>query len=267
MFDFLRMDLRRIRKTRSFYILLAIQGIAILFSSFMLLLLIDPKLREMALGWGMEITVNDYTEMAALLNHSMAEAYHSVLIQGGFFFVILYAYTTTMICGDFSSGFAKNIFSLREKRIGYAVSRFLALEIVNVIYFVVTVLIFEAFCRITGLAFQRSSLLEYGKLLLVVLTVGGAFMAQGMLVAFLTRSQGAGIGAAFLLGGGVVTEFLMYVAGFFHLSIGNKTLYGVAGSLQFPLTGKALWYPMLVGVIWTVIYFVLAAVILQKKDV
>lgn len=267
MYDLLVMDLRRIRKSRCLYILLGVQAVMLLFVCGMILLLTNPGLRDMLNSWGMEVTQEEYTQMAALLDLSMAEALFQASLQGGFYFALLYGLTGALICHDFHSGFAKNIFSLREKRVGYAISKFLAMELVNVIFFLFEAVVFWLLCCIMGLKFAPLSLLEYAKLLPVVLAIGGGFAAQAMAVAFFTRSQGVCIGAAILLAGGVVPMLLSRVLEFFKISILDKLLYGAMSSLTFPLEGNRFWNPILVGIAWTIIYFPVAAVLLKKKDI
>ena len=90
MLNLLRMDLRRMFRSRMFYIAFLCLTAGILIMIIMLHTITDPELREQAIDAGMKFTTTNDSDFDEIRQMSETEALCSTIYSGGFFFVALY---------------------------------------------------------------------------------------------------------------------------------------------------------------------------------
>lgn len=88
-----------------------------------------------------------------------------------------------------------------------------------------------------------------------------------MVILMITRSKAAGIAAAILLPGGIVTAIIEAICNLFDFSILKWTLYGSIKNITFLLTLSQIAFPIAVGIGWTILWLAISIVLIQKKDV
>ena len=267
MLNMLRMDLRRMFRSRMFYIAFLCLTAGILIMIIMLHTITDPELREQAIDAGMKFTTTNDSDFDEIRQMSETEALCSTIYSGGFFFVALYVVAVLFLCSDFSSGFAKNIFSFYGGRWCYYVSKLLCMTIVCALWILGSFFIFRLCCIVCGMDFARSALTEYLRVFLEYLFIGVAFSAQGIFLSVWLRSEGGGI-AAIVLAGGIVPVMLEALLGNWGISIVYKTLYGSVQAVTENInSGSPVGGAMAVTAVWLAIWSALSLFALYKKDV
>lgn len=268
MINMLRMDLRRIFRSKMFYIAFLCLAAGILISIITLRTVTDPELRQQAIDAGMEITASDESDFDNILNMTQTQALLTTVYNGGFFFVALYVVVVLMVCTDFSSGYAKNIFSVYGGRWRYFASKLLCMMVVCAVWIAGTIAVFRLTCAMVHLQFQPEAM---PNLLLFIggyLLIGTAFAAQGIFVSTLLRSEGAGIAAAILVPSGVAALLVNMISGIFGISILEQTLYGSIQKMTDCLTvGGPAMGVVIVSMIWVAVWGGLSMLALYKKDI
>ena len=133
MFDLLHMDLRRLVRDRALYIILAVFGVILLFVCVMMALTSNGDLMEKmySLGGQVTLTVSEQGEMLRdaadaqllLAQTTRANVFYTVFCSGGGLSVFIVILSTLFVYEDFSSGFAKNIFSVHRRGVSYLLSK------------------------------------------------------------------------------------------------------------------------------------------------
>ena len=125
MFNLLRMDLRRLFKTRSFYIILGVTAGLILMVVLLTAVVSDPETLDYVDVHGGEIDDIDLRMSEEIRNMTQLDLAYEVL-GGGFLLVIAGIGVTLFVSGDFTSGFVKNICCAQPRRVHYVLSKALA---------------------------------------------------------------------------------------------------------------------------------------------
>ena len=268
MLNMLRMDLRRMFRAKMMFIAFLCLSAGILISIITLRTVTDPELRQQAIDAGVEITSDDQTDFNAIRSLTETQALCTTIYSGSFIFVALYIIVVLFVCNDYSSGFAKNIFSFYGGRWCYYVSKLLCMTIVCALLILGSFFIFRLCCIVCGMDFARSDLTEYLRVFLEYLFIGVAFSAQGIFLSVWLRSEGGGIAAAIVLAGGIVPVMLEALLGNWGISIVYKTLYGSVQAVTENInSGSPVGGAMAVTAVWLAIWSALSLFALYKKDV
>ena len=108
MFNMLRMDLRRLFKSRSFSIILGVTAVLLMMVTVMAYAIADPEMMDAMEAQGAEIIESDRMMSEYIQNMSQLDLMHETL-GSGFLLVMTGIGMTLFVNGDFSSGFIKNI--------------------------------------------------------------------------------------------------------------------------------------------------------------
>ena len=268
MLNMLRMDLRRMFRAKMMFIAFLCLSVGILISIITLRTVTDPELRQQAIDAGVEITSDDQTDFNAIRSLTETQALCTTIYSGSFIFVALYIIVVLFVCNDYSSGFAKNIFSFCGSRWRYFFSKLLCMIAVCALWILGSFLVFRISSLLGGMNFVRSGIDEYLKVFLGYLFVGTAFCAQAIFLSVWLRSEGAGIAAAIVLPGGIVTVMLEALLGNWGISIIDRTLYGSVQAITASVTqgGPSAGAAVIAG-IWLAVWTVLSLLALYKKDI
>lgn len=272
MSNLLRMDIRRMSRSKMFYIAFGSLSAAIVISIILFHVLTDPNLRSVMINAGMTVSTGgagvDESVFDQLLDMTEAEAIISTVYNGGLFYVALYLVVALFVCSDYESGFAKNIFSLQGTRWKYYFSKLMCAAAVCASWILGSFVIFKGVSLICGMSFRPMSLRELALFFGGYLFLGIAFSAQAIFISVTTRSAGAGVGAAIVMSGGLAVVIIDAVIGNFGLSIMSKTLYGsIQGITGYFAQGDPLATPLLTAAVWIVIWSVLSCLVLRKRDI
>lgn len=271
MFNLLHMDLRRLRRGKVFYIMLAVFAAIVLFTTFMIFLTSNPALAQAFAGVGISVNVTDMETreiiqdanqmLAMVTSMTKAEFFYSIICKGGGLAVLVAILSTLFVCEDFSGGFAKNIFSIHERRSGYIVAKAVTMMCASGVLALVGTLLSYLFVALFRLPMANGELSTALSYLLQAWLVGSAFAVQNIFLCVLTRSIALGIVGSFICAGGVAAMVPESVLGLFRLSVMEYTLYGCT-------TAPGLTVKMvLVCAAWIAVYLVLGTLVLRKKDI
>lgn len=122
MFNLLRMDLRRLFKSRSFKIILLITAVLILMVSLMTAMVTDPETLDGFGVSGAELDEIDRQISEEIRNMTQLDLAHETL-GGGFLLIMVGIGAALFVSGDFSSGFVKNICCVRPRRSDYVFAK------------------------------------------------------------------------------------------------------------------------------------------------
>ncbi|MCU6747871.1 ABC transporter permease [Faecalicatena acetigenes] len=274
MFDMLRMDCRRILKSKSLYICFLLLLVAVTGFLFTFKLSIDDQMRSAAETNGIIFMMNG-VEMSG---DQIASAYAKIpavdilsttIFRGGFFFIIIALMTSLFICSDFDCGFAKNIFSLRNRRFTYILSKWIVIQVVSAVYILLLIIGFILACRMFRLPFMETSFQEYAKFTLLFWLTGSGFSAMLTFVSILFRNKAISVAAALLLASGTALTALDSITSALHIAFINYdyTLYGCIQDISFPVPAEKLTLCLGTSLTWLLIWLLLSVFILQKKDI
>lgn len=268
MLNMLRMDLRRMFRSKMFYIAFLCLTAGILIMIITLRTITDPELRKQAVDAGMTVTTTNDSDFDEIRQMSETEALCATIYSGGFFFVALYVVAVLFVCSDFSSGFAKNIFSYNGGRWRYFAGKMICMLAVCAVWIAGSILMFRVICRISGMYFAPDEPGAYAAFFLGYLLIGAAYMAQGIFISVMLRSGGAGIAAAIVVAGGLLVVMVESLLGNWGLSFMEMTLYGcVQGMTEYLVQGASFMKSAAVAGIWLAIWSAASFWPLYKKDI
>ena len=124
MFDLLRMDLRRLFRTRSFYIILGAMAALLLAVALLAAIVSDQKTLDAIQSQGAEITLTDRQEAVRIRDMTQLE-FLDECIGSGSLMVLAGLGVTLFVNADLSSGYIKNICFARPRRWEYVLSKIL----------------------------------------------------------------------------------------------------------------------------------------------
>lgn len=270
MLNLLRMDLRRMFRSKGFYICFGF----LVFTSVVVFALMyavsNPDIQKALENLGFMITtsVGSPQEIQEMTASSLLDLFHQTNISGGGFPVITGILTTLFVCLDFDSGFIKNILAVHENKWSYIISKMICSFIVNLFCMAGTFVIVLGLNAVTGGFFSYPNAGDALFYLFSIWMLTNAFSTLLLLVCMITRSKAAGITAAFIICSGLIVVILNTLLGFFKANgIMNYTLYMNLTTCPFKYENLVSLRPVIVSVVFIVLYGTAAKVFLAKKDV
>lgn len=278
MFDLLRMDLRRMARGKAFWVTLAVFCGVILLLCTTMAVTADADLVTKFASWGGTVTVNGQTitdaaqaqaeliaeaaeARAELESMNKAQFFYSLFCQGGGLSVFIAILSTLFVCEDFSSGFAKNIFSVRRRGASYLLAKAAAMVCATGVF----ILLCTALCQVCFIALrmplQPGTAAEYARYLLQAWVAVSAFAIQNIFFCVWLRSVGLGIVLSFVCAGGVAAMAIEAVTRLFRLNPTPFLLFGATMTDGLTPAGAV------VCAVWSAIYLLLGTVVLRRKDI
>lgn len=208
MFNLFRTDLRRLFRSRSFYIVLAVTAALLLTMVAMMSAITDQKKLDALQGTGMVVTSGDSEDMIELLRGMTRLDFVHECLGSGFLLLLTGIGVTLFVYSDFSSGFIKNLCFARPRRWEYVLSKVLlagvysaALTLLGVLFTLVS----PVFWGIRLEASPIGGILQYTFWMWLS---NWAFGLLGLALVTLTRSSTLGIAMAIVAGGGLTANLL-----------------------------------------------------------
>ena len=202
MFNLLRMDLRRLFKTRSFYIILGVTAGLILMVVLLTAVVSDPETLDYVGVHGGEIDEIDRRMSEEIRNMTQLDLAHETL-GGGFLLIIVGIGVTLFVHGDFSSGFIKNTCCAQPRRIRYVLSKALAVGVYSGIITLVGVVLILLAPYLYGMRPVPNTAPEILRYLFWMWLPHWAFALMALALVLLTRSTTLGIILSLVAGGGL----------------------------------------------------------------
>ncbi len=202
MFNMLRMDLRRLFKSRSFKIILLVTAALILMVSLMTAVVSDPEVLDDMGAHGAEIDEIDRRMSEEIRNMTQLDLAHETL-GGGFLLIIVGIGVTLFVNGDFSSGFVKNICCAQPRRASYVLSKALAAGIYSGIITLLGVVLILLAPYLYGMRPVSSAIPDILQYLFWMWLPHWAFALMALALVLLTRNTTPGIILSLVAGSGL----------------------------------------------------------------
>lgn len=252
MINLLKMDLFRLFRRKTLYIMI----IALSAMTLSMLFLADPK----------SLTMNG---ILGVMEGVSMENFMSAGSGLGLTYTLMSIMLSFFVCDDFSSGFAKNIFTVHSKKSDYIVAKILSMMVGNAVLMLFSLLESLGFCLIAGIAIENISGILCFWIQKWILSA--AFSAAILFVSLLLRNKGLGFLFACLFGTGGLVMGLEW--GLEALKIPNAakilefTMYGASTLPTLSFQISSFIHILLVTIIWGVVYAVLGIVVLNRKEI
>lgn len=268
MFNLLRMDLYRLRRSRSVYVCFGVLMAASVTVFVMLWLMAVPQGQETALRIHM-LSAHELESSRSLLDGvDVLELFRQTALDGGMYNVTMGICIMLFVCADYHGGFIKNIMAFHENRYAYVGSKVITAGILNAVFlaghFAFTLLLNWMFKSMVPWTNARD-VVFYLAWAWVLTT---AFAALEIVICICTRSVAAGSLAAVLLGGGVVVMMLYGLLNMFHAGGWlNHTIYLSlsAGPSKYASVQDLKIFA--VGAGFLILYTAAAGIVLKKQDI
>lgn len=270
MFNLLRMDLYRIKRSPSVYICLAILLSLSALCCWLVWLMETPDGRQTAMKMGMfelEELAELEAEGNALADMDLLEMFRDVGMDGGFYCSILGIVVALFVCMDFQSGYIKNIMAAHRNRWTYVVSKVLTAGFVNFLY----LLISFGFCLLMNFLFHLVPFTSWNNILFYLAwawLISTAFTSLIIAICIFTRSAALGILGTILFGSGIIVTFLSYLTNLFHLGQwADYTLYFNMTYGPSVCTGIGDLKIFAIGLVFMALYTAAASSALTRQDI
>lgn len=208
MFNLLRMDLRRLFHSRSFYIVLAVTAALLVMTVAMVSAVIDQEKLDALQSTGMVVTGGDSEDMLEYLRGMNRLGFLHECLGSGFLLALACIGVTLFVNGDFSSGCVKNICFARPRRWEYVLSKIFIAGLYSAVVTILGVLVSLVCPALMGLRLEPSSFAEIIQYAFWMWLPTWAFSLLGLALVLLTRSSTLGVIMAVAAGGGLTAALL-----------------------------------------------------------
>ena len=269
MFNLLRMDLRRLVRTRSFYIVLAVTAGFLLLMILMVSAVSNPETLDAMQSSGMVVVEGDDHQMGEeIRSMSRLEFVHECL-GSGFLLMITCIGMTLFVNGDFSSGYVKNICFARPRRREYVLSKVLVAGMYSGVLVIVGILVSLVGPALFGLHLAASPIARILQYTFWMWLPNWAFGMLGLVLVLLTRSSTLGIIMAILSGGGVVAVLLQSLCQRFGWPDLAQYMLSMVASYQcVPMLGTEQMVMILACAAgWGLVYAAGSLIAMEKRDI
>ena len=268
MFNLFRMDLRRLVRSKSFYIVLAVAAGFFLLMTFMFSAVADPERLDAMEQSGVVTVVGDDYQMAEeIRSMSQLEFTHECLGSGILLMMVCIG-VTLFVHSDFSSGYIKNICFAR-RRWEYVLVKVLTAGVYSGALVIVGLLIVLAGPVLFGLRQVPSSAVDILLYVFWLWLPHWAFGLMGLGLVLLTRGSTLGIILAVVSGGGLTAALLQNLCqrlGWPNLA--QYMLSTVTGDQCAPMPGEGQIAIILgCAFAWAGIYLAGSLITMEKRDI
>lgn len=252
MLSLFKMDIYRLFHRKMLYVLI----VALSAITLSMLILSEPSSMTFAGILGVLDGVSMENFMSAASGLGLVYTLMSILLS---FFV----------CDDFSSGFAKNIFTVHANKRDYIASKILSMMAASGVLMLVSLLESLIFAVASGIALGSiGGIIGFW---IEKWILSAAFAAAILFISILFRNKGLGFLFACLLGTGGMVMGAAWAFEALHFpyasEVLNWTIYGASTVPSMSVRAGDLLHILLATVVWSVFYSILSAVLLKKKDI
>lgn len=268
MFNLLKTDIRRLLKSRSFYILLAVAAILILMVSAMAAYITDPETLDEMSAQGADVDEHDQRIAEEIRKMDQLDLAHETL-GGGFLLVVTGIGMTLFANGDFSSGFVKNICCVQPRRVDYVLAKALTAGVYSGIITVLGAALILSSPYFYGLRPQPCAVPDILGYVVLLWLPHWAFALMALALVLLTRSTTLGIILSLVAGSGLTALLLGTLGRLLHLPPFERWFLAVmVKGIYTPETGIAsIGLILACTAVWAVIYGVGGLLSMEKQDI
>lgn len=269
MFNLLRMDLYRIKRSRSVYVCFGLLLLASAATFFMVWLFETPQGCEVAVKLGFDLSADEIIkESGTIAGLDMIGLYRQMGLNGGNYNVIFGIWLMLFVCMDYQSGFMKNTMALHENRALYVGSKLAAAGIVSLCYLVGQYLFVLFLDGVFGKVVAAGGILDVAYYISWNWLMTTAFGALMLLVCILSRSVAAGALAAVLFGTGSIVMPVYMLLDKLHIGGWLKySIYVTMSTAPDHYASSADVYVYAIGAGFLAVYAGAAAFVLKRQDI
>lgn len=250
--NLLKMDLRQLFHRKTLYLMI----VAMSAMTLSMLFLSDPS----------TLTISS---VLGVMNGVSMDNFMSAASGLGLVYTLMCIMLSFFVCDDFSSGFAKNVFTVHARKFDYISSKIVSMMVGSGVFMLLSLVESLAFCTISGVAMGSIGGIVVFWIEKWLLT--SPFAAAILFLSILLRNKGLGFLFACLLGTGGLVMGLAWAFEALHIPAANQilswTMYGASTVPSMIFQVSSLIHIVVAAVIWTVFYSILSSVTLKKKDV
>ncbi len=250
MHNMLKMDMYRLFHRKILYVMMVVMTAMTL----SMLFLSDPS----------SLTIN--TALGVMNGVSM-DNFASAGGGLGVVYTLICIMLSFLVCDDFSTGFAKNLFTVHSKKSDYIFSKIISMVVAGAILMLLNLLEVVMFCIISDV-----DLVSVGGIVLFWIEKWLVVMPFSSAILFLSlkfRNKGLGFLFSFLLGTGGLVMGIAWA--FETLKIPSKlltlTIYGVSSIPSLSFEALVIVQIVIVSIVWLVFYSLLSVKTLEKMDI
>ena len=267
MFNLLRMDLRRLFKSRSFYITLCVMAVMIVLVNLMAVTMSDPEFLDAMEAGGAEISEYDRQEGELIRNFSQLQLAYECF-SNGFLLLVTGVAVTVFVSQDFTSGFIKNIETVQPGRQKYVLEKGLIIGLYSGILTVLAiglVLLSPIFMGFTPRPDPVLDILQYTFLLWLP---NWAFGVMALFMVLLTRNSTLGILMSLASGLGLTAAVSQILPHLLHLPYPSPYfLSSVVRELLPQPFSSQIWMVVLCSAGWGLAYLAGSLLAMEKRDI
>lgn len=268
MFNMLRMDLRRLLRSRGFKVVLLVTAALILMVSLMIAIVSNPETLDDMGAQGAEIDEIDRRMSEEIRSMTQLDLAHETL-GGGFLLVIVGIGVTLFVHGDFSSGFIKNTCCAQPRRITYVLSKALAAGVYSGIILLLGALLILLPPYLFGMRPVPSPIPDILQYLFWMWLPHWAFGLMALSLVLLTRSTTGGIILSLVAGGGLTAVLLGTLCGLLRWPpVERYLLASVVKGIYVPQSGVTGTGALLAcTAVWAAVYGAGSLLAMEKRDI
>lgn len=269
MFNLLRMDLRRLFKTRSFYIMLGVTAAFLMMTVAIVSVAMDQAKLDALESTGLVVTGGDSEDMMELLHGMNRLDFLHECLGSGFLLALACIGVTLFVNGDFSIGCVKNICFARPRRWEYVLSKILIAGLYTAAITILGVLVSLVCPIFMGLHLETSSFAEILQYAFWMWPPTWAFSLLGLALVLLTRSSTLSVIMAVVAGGGLMAALLQSLCqGFGWPDLTQYLLNMVVRSQCAPMPdGGRIVMILGCSLGWAALYAAGSFITMEKRDI
>ena len=268
MFNMLKMDLRRLFKSRNFYIILGVTTVLILMVAMLTAVVSDPETLDSMGVSGAEIDEIDRKMSEDIRNMTQLDLAYETL-GGGFLLIIVGIGVTLFANGDFSSGFVKNICCAQPRRANYVLSKALAAGIYSGIITLLGVVLILLAPYLYGMRPIPSAIPDILQYLFWMWLPHWAFALMALALVLLTRNTTLGIILSLVAGGGLTAVLVGTLGKLLRWPpLEQFFLSSVVKGVYAPQNGiTQSWMILACTIAWAAVYGIGSLLSMEKRDI
>ena len=248
----LRMDIYRLFRRKILYVMIVAMS-AITLS---MLFLNDPSTMT-------------FSSILGVMDGVSMDNFMSAASGLGLVYTVMCIMLSFFVCDDFSSGFAKNIFTVHSKKTDYIAGKIISMVVASGVLMLISLIESIFFCMMSGV-----TMAGVGGIIIFWIEkwiLSAPFAAAILFVSIWLRNKGLGFLFACLLGtGGLVMgiEWGLEAIKFpFAKQVLSWTMYGSSTIPTLAFHIGDFVHIIVAAIVWCVFYAILSSCVLKKKEI
>lgn len=269
MFNLLKMDLRRLFRSRSFYIMLCVTAALLLTMVATISAVTDPEKLDALKNTGVVVTGGSSEDMQEELRGMTRLDFVHECLGSGFLLLLTGIGVTLFVYSDFSSGFIKNLCFARPRRWEYVLSKVLVAGVYSAALALLGVLLTLVSPVFLGIRLEASPIGGILQYTFWMWLPNWAFGLMGLGLVLLTRNSTLGIVMAIVAGGGLTANLLQMLCQRFDWPNLARCLPSMVVSEQCVPLPNMDQISMILGccIGWAVLYAAGSLIAMEKRDI